>query len=226
MTRIIGTLSLALAVAAQAADFAEGFDGNSNVGGWTFAAPFESIAPAGGNPGPFLRGQIDAQAPYAHSTTATTLFTGDYRARGVTSVGADLITIAATFATPGRQLAVLLVTDSGTADPADDWAAYRFGADIPAAGQGWQSYDFAVPALDDSWPADWLALDLGPAAPDPDWGALMADVSSLGFFYGDPAQAASYIFQSWDVGLDNARITSGPVATQTRSWGGLKGLFK
>ncbi len=39
------------------------------------------------------------------------------------------------------------------------------------------------------------------------WAEVVADVDILGFNYGDPTLI--YIFDSWDVGLDNVTITKG-----------------
>ena len=52
----------------------------------------------------------------------------------------------------------------------------------------------------------------------------MVDVSTVGFFYGDPTYF--FIFQMWQLGLDNPRITWGGVATEAETWGDVKSLFR
>jgi hypothetical protein len=58
-----------------------------------------------------------------------------------------------------------------------------------------------------------------------DWNELVIDVARIGFFYGDPTNF--FIFQMWDVGLDNVRISYEPaIAVERTSWGAVKRLFR
>jgi len=229
--RIMGiatALLLVAAVPALAETFTETFDGGSNTGGWTYYAPVESIEDAGGNPGAYLHADgLDTYAPYPRTPLGVeSIFVGDYRAQGVTSVGVDLATFYVDFSAGERDCTVMLYSDNGTpGDTADDWAAFKLGPFIPEPGQGWMSYDFEIPSQATEWPADWGSLQFGPDAPDPDWNALITDVSSLGFHYGNPE--FFYIFQMWELGLDNPRITyEGGVATEAMDWGSVKSLFR
>jgi hypothetical protein len=210
-------LSLALALlgsSAGAATFVETFDGGGNTGGWTFGAS-EVIAAAGGNPGAFLHVTgLDTFAPQPR-TSAPSLFTGDFRANGVTQFGVDLVTLAVDFSAEGRPLTLMLVSDNGTpADPDDDWAAYLIGpTNVPLPGQGWRSYLFDVPSQETSLPAGWLTLALGPnAPPTPDWNLVITDVTQVCFFYGDPQMF--FIFQMWELGLDNPTIVGDTVPVE------------
>jgi hypothetical protein len=67
-------------------------------------------------------------------------------------------------------------------------------------------------------------VQFGSASPEPDWDALMGNVSTVSYFYGDPT--SFFIFQMWQLGLDNPRITWGTVATESATWGGVKSLFR
>lgn len=227
MKSLISSLCLAAAFAAPAfADqFVETFAGGSNVGGWTYYAPFETIEDSGGNPGAYLRAEgLDTYAPQPR-TAGDSLFTGDYRALNVQSLGIDLATFYVDFSAAGRPCALLLHSDNGTpGDVDDDWAAYTLGADVPEPGDGWRSYDFVVPSQEITWPDGWSSVQFGPNSPTPNWSALMADVATVGFFYGDPTYF--FIFQMWQLGLDNPRVTWGGVATQAETWGGVKSLFR
>jgi hypothetical protein len=212
---LVVVLSLCPAVLAQST-FVETFDGGSNEGGWTYGTVGEFIASSGGNPGSYLHAPlVDTFAPQPRTTFgAPSLFTGDYRARGVTSVGIDLITFAVDFSAGGRPLSVLLVSDNDTpSDFSDDWAAFHIGPDnIPLVGQGWLSYDFVIPSQAPSIPPGWDFLQYGPnSPPSPDWNEVITDVTQLRFFYGDPTMV--FIFQQWTLGLDNPRITS-----QVNTW--------
>jgi hypothetical protein len=200
-------LVLAATPAAASGEFVETFD-SGDEGGWTFGTP-GSIPPAGGNPGPYLdSGVLDTFAPRLRTTVSGSLFTGDYRAQGVTSVGVDLNTFSAQ-TTGGRPLALMLIKDPGTpGDPFDDTAAYFLGPNIPDVGDGWLSFDYLVPSEDTELPAGWLLLNLGDsgAPANHTWDEVIQDVDVLQFHYGDPTFV--FIFQQWTLGADNVRITS------------------
>jgi len=219
-------LMLALTAPAAAETFTETFTGGSNVGLWSYF-PQEQIETEGGNPGAYLHTWgLDTYAPWPTTTAPESIFTGDYRSMGVTSIGVDLITIAVDFSAEGRNCTLTLRWDNGTPDDyADDWVAFKLGEFIPVPGEGWRSFDFDVPSQSDVWPAGWDSFTLGPDAPEPDWVALMGDVAEVGFHHGDPL--LFYIFQQWELGLDNPRITyEGGVAVEAASLSAVKELFR
>jgi hypothetical protein len=209
--RLFSSLALVLVVGAPAiADtFTETFDDGSNVGGWLYGGPGETIEPTGGNPGWFLHSPaLDTFAPQPRTSGADSVFTGDFQARNVSVIGIDLITIDVDFSAAGRPLTLMLVSEAGTpGNPNDDWAAYFMGAqNIPVPGEGWLSYSFDVPSQSPTLPPGWQTIDLGPNPPPPDWNALITNVDQVRFFYGDPTFV--FIFQMWDVGLDNVTVTA------------------
>jgi hypothetical protein len=231
MTRCFLAAALIAGGAVRADAFVESFDGGSNVGGWTYFSPGETIETAGGNPGAYLHAfGLDTFAPLPRTTASGSVFTGDFRDAGVSSVGVDLITTHVDFSAEGRPLALMLFSDNDTPGaPGDDWAAYRLGPDIPVPGQGWLSYDFPVESSSTVLPPGWATIALGPSSPpDPDWNDVITDVSRLGFHYGDPT--FFFIFQMWDIGLDNARITAGAVTvqegTESSLWGSIKAGYR
>lgn len=204
-------LMLAIAASPAAADtFTETFDGGSNAGGWTFGTGNEVVEATGGNPGAWLHDLfVDTFAPQPRTTQAS-VFTGDLRHRGVTRLGVDLLTLSVDFSAEGRPLTLMLISDQGTpANPDDDWAAYLMGpANVPLPGQGWVSYAFEVPTAERALPAGWGTLELGPSSPpSPDWNLLVEDVAQVVFFYGDPTMF--FIFQGWNLGLDNPTVELG-----------------
>lgn len=225
MKTLILSLCLGLAGAAVAEEFIETFDGGSNIGGWTYFAPVESIEESGGNPGAYLRADgLDTFAPQPR-TVGESVFTGDFRARNVQSLGIDLATFYVDFSAAERPCSLLLHSDNGTPDNFDDdWAAYRLGPDVSEPGEGWQSFDFAVPSQETAWPDGWSSVQFGGSSPEPDWDALMGNVTTVSYFYGDPTYF--FIFQMWQLGLDNPRITWGGVATEAATWGDVKSLFR
>jgi hypothetical protein len=217
--------ALLAATGAQAETFTETFDGGSNTGGWTFFAPNEVIETTGGNPGAYLHGwTLDTFAPQPR-TTEPSVFTGDLRALGVTSIGVDVIVHDVDFTAEGRPLALMLYTDNDTPrNYDDDRAAKVLGPEIPNEGEGWASFDFDVPSQETSLPAGWGTVPFGPDA-NPDWNAVITEVDQVGFFFGDPT--GFFIFQNWDVGLDNPRITyAAPTPARDASWGRVKTLYR
>ena len=204
-------LVAALAAApAVAADFTETFDGGSNVGGWTFGTGNEVIEGSGGNPGAYLHDTfVDTFAPQPR-TSQPSIFTGDLRQLGVTSIGIDLITHSVDFSAEGRPLTLMLVSDEGTpANFDDDWAAYIMGpSNVPLPGEGWISYSFDVPSQETALPAGWATIAFGASSPpEPDSNQLITDVAEVRFFYGDPTMF--FIYQVWNLGLDNPTISYG-----------------
>lgn len=219
-------LTVLLAATAPAETFTETFDGGSNVGGWSYF-PQEQIEPEGGNPGAYLHAWgLDTFAPWPSTTDPTSVFCGDYRSAGVTTIGVDLITIAVDFSAEGRNCTLMLRDDNDTPeDISDDWVAFTLGEFIPEPGEGWRSFTFEVPSQSDTWPDGWDSMTLGGNAPEPDWAALMADVDEVGFHHGDPLMF--YIFQMWELGLDNPTITfEGSVAVEGQSLTQVKALFQ
>ncbi|MHC4908848.1 MAG: hypothetical protein ACYTF9_03910, partial [Planctomycetota bacterium] len=133
----------------------------------------------------------------------------------VTSVGVDLITLDTTFGIGTRPLTVMLTSDNGTPfDFDDDRVVYYVGdKDIPDPGvpgltpPGWADYDFTIPSDSPTLPDEWLAFGLPGETPDEIWNAVIEDVDILEFYYGEPG--VIFLVLSWDVGMDNARITTG-----------------
>jgi len=89
------------------------------------------------------------------------LFTGDYRKKGVVSLGVDLATLGPpSVSTGSRPLTLILRHDPGTPlDPSDDLVVYRLGArNIPQANGRWRSFDFHVFSASATLPAGWQVL--------------------------------------------------------------------
>lgn len=194
----------ALVAPASADVVVDTFESGSSAGGWTFGLP--PMYPfSGGNPGRYLQVlNLDTYAPQPR-TTGASVFTGDFRSKRVASIGVDLITIDVDFSAAGRPCTLMLLNDNGTPSNAnDDWAVYFMGPDVPLKGQGWKSYDFDVPYAATSLPPGWKTIKFGPSSPTPSWNTAITDVDRVVFFYGDPE--FFFIFQQWDLGLDNARI--------------------
>jgi hypothetical protein len=197
----------------------ETFD-SGNEGGWTFGTGGEQVLPDGGNPGAHLRDATLVTFTPRASTSfgVASAFTGDYAARGVTEVGIDLAVADASGNYGGRTLTLILLNDNGTPqDLGDDWGAYTVTA-LPLPPPGvigatadilqWRSYTIGVPSGARSLPPGWKWISRSTVRPHGAWGRLMRDVSHVGFEFGDPEQL--YPLFSWDVALDNPRITTTP----------------
>ena len=141
------------------------------------------------------------------------MFTGNYRAQGVSSVGIDLVLYSVDFSAGDRPLAVLLLSDGGTPDDfSDDCTVYQVGKKRgPSPNGQWRGYRFSVPSDSATLPRGWNVLNCVDTDGDAAWNRVIQNVSELRFFVGDPT--LFYIFQVWDFGMDNPTIiwgTSGP----------------
>lgn len=211
----IGALVIAPAGAAFADTFTETFTNGINTAGWNYGAN-DRIEPNGGNPGAYLHtSELDTFAPQLWTEPGRpSSFTGDYRARQVTSIGIDLITFHVDFSAGDRPLTLILVNDNNTpADFDDDYGFYVMGPNIPLVGEGWLSYEFDVPSQAAQPPSAWRPIQFGFNSPTPDWNTLIRNVSRVQFFYGDPEMF--FIFQMWELGADNISITSAPQSDAT-----------
>ncbi len=186
----------------------EEFTGGSNQGGWTWGAGDQIVA-TGGNPGAYLRTTVlDTFAPQPRTSAGTSsVFTGGYRARGVTSVGIDLVTMSTQFPF-AREVTLMLENDAGTpGNTSDDFVVYRITPGfVPQPGAGWASFDVNVPSQSTVLPAGWQVLQ-GAGTADAVWNSVLTNVSRVRWFYGDPT--FFFIFDIWQVGMDNPRITEG-----------------
>lgn len=202
MQKLLFAASLCALLATSASaqtTFVETFD-SGNEGNWWYGIPTPPIEMTGGNPGAYLREPLlDTFAPSARTQDLVSEFTGNYVSRDVTSIGIDLITLDAMTA-GGRPCALMLVSG--------DEAAFTLGPNIPLVGEGWISYDFDIPAPGADLPPGWASIDLTTGlAGVQTWETFLSNVERVQFFYGNPEYF--FIFQQWDIGLDNPRITSG-----------------
>lgn len=194
---LILTSFLASASLAGSDTVVDTFDTGANAGGWTYGPP-PIYQAAGGNPTWFLRASVDTFAPMLRTTTQGSEFTGDYRGSKVTSLGVDLRTISTQFP---AQRECTLVLWSGSC------AVYRLGTDfVPQPSQGWKPFDIAIPSQQTTLPAGWFIHPNSTCqAPNATWNQVIQNVTSVEYFYGDPT--FFFIFDIWNVGADNARIT-------------------
>ncbi len=203
--RLLAALVLLSAPAAAQLPFNEGFDGGSNTGGWTLGPP-PSFPSSGGNPSFFHSTLVDTFAPQPQTSGAPSVFTGDWRAKGVRSIGIDLRTLSIQFPFD-RELTLMLTDDGGTPSTADDWIIYFLGTErVPQVAEGWKKFDFAVDASKTAMPAGWTVLEPFGGDPNTAWNEVMTNVSEVRYFYGDPT--FFFIFDQWGLGLDNARISN------------------
>ena len=219
---MIAALFVALLVSSSAQGpkltFVEGFETGSNTGNWSFfgdpTTGLEVIDPSGGNPGSFwhsLCGEglacLDTFAPQLRTQVGVeSIFTGDYRGKGVTTMGVDLAVLGPPgVTTGGRPLTLILRHDADTPDdPFDDVVVYRLGKrNIPSDDGNWRQYRFQVPSSKTTLPNGWLVLQ-GSGDDDADWNQVIQDVSQAEYFFGDPT--FFFIFQQWELGVDNLRI--------------------
>jgi hypothetical protein len=199
----------------------EDFESLTNPYGWSWGTGNETIFAVNGNPDAFL---ADLSLFSAHPILFTapgvpTPFTGDYRSRGVTNVGVDLITLDTDFGIGFRPLTLLLTNDRGTPGDYDDdlWAWFVGAKEIPQPGvpevgggtpAGWATFDFEIPSASTTVPAGWEIFEMPGMTPDEVWNGVITDVDTVEFWYGVPGTI--FPFLSWDVGADNVRIAASP----------------
>jgi hypothetical protein len=203
----LAAAALASATASAQLPFVEPFTGGSNSGSWTLGPP-STFPSTGGNPTWVLQSTVDTFAPQPRSQDANSPFGGDWRAKGVRSVGIDLRTLAVQFPFD-RELTLMLGNDNGTpADPLDDCIVYFLGTRrVPQVAEGWKSFDFFVDSASTSMPPGWALSGQSGSCTDANaaWNTVITDVSYVQYFYGNPE--FFFIFDMWTVGLDNARIS-------------------
>jgi hypothetical protein len=218
---VASLLAAAIATAASAtghtATYVEGFE-DGNPSDWRFL-PMDAttyIAQTGGNPGPYLtHTQTQWPWPTIRTRAATSIFTGDYRALGVSSLGLDMIvTLAQAQPHPDFTVTLMLVHDNGTpGNTSDDTRVYyNSGESIPWPGLGWKSYDFDIPSQADppfgQLPPGWQFYDdpFGPTYDNHTWREVMENVSEVWYVgINDPAGIGFLL--NWISGVDNMRMT-------------------
>lgn len=169
--------------------FTETFSDGGNEGGWTIGGN-EFIDNQKGKNKDFLHApQLDTFYPIA-LTQGASEFTGDFAARGVTAIGAELATIHYrtqdyTFHSPTIVLINAMETPE---DPSDDCIVFfQTGRDMPVPDPGrinWVQYTFPIPASSetlpqpnngDPCPGSFCEVCILPGDPDPTgkpcWGA-------------------------------------------------------
>lgn len=196
-------LALALCTApALAGTHVETFSTPANPDGWTWGNGFDSIQPAGGNPGGYLANpNTDTFAPQLRCAPGAPNSTGNYRALGVTDLYVDLRVFSTQFPY-ARELSVILTDDNGTpGDPSDDASVYRMtGQQVPQVAEGWKSFLISVPSAHAHLPAGWQVLN-GAGTADAVWNQVITNVREVRYFFGDPT--FFFIFDLWSVGADN-----------------------
>lgn len=224
--RALAAVSLAagLAGSAPAAEvrttWTETFETGTNEGGWTWGTGYEFFVDINGNPGRYLRdSELVTFTPRASTSFGVpSVFTGDYHARNVASLGIDMAIAYVDGNVSTRKVTLILLNDNGTPDDLlDDWGAFTVtNLAVPPTGVAgltgendillWTRYDIAVPSQSATLPAGWSWISRNQLRRKGSWARLMRDVDHVGFILGDPALL--YPLFNWDVALDNPRITT------------------
>jgi len=198
----------------------ETFETGTNQGNWTWGTGSETFVIADDSHGRYLREDyLVTFTPRASTDFGTpSIFTGDYRARNVASVGIDMAIPSVSGTVTGRTVTLILLNDNGTPDDLeDDWGAFTVTSlPIPPTGVAgvsgpseilqWRSYDIAVPSQSASLPDGWSWISRNYLRRNGSWTRLMRDVDHVGFIMGNPAVV--YPLLAWDVALDNPRVTT------------------
>lgn len=185
----------------------ETFNGTLDQATWRMGS-MDTILGIGGDPGNYLRNpSLDAAEPSIVALPTATAFLGDYRAKGVTSVGVD-IEVLGVFYSQGRPVSLDLYSDMGTPDDTSDDCdvVYVGGKNVPPTGTGWKSFDFMVKSDSTKLPPGWQTWGVcGNLPADDAWNLAITNVDRVSFLFGEPGYF--YFFQVWDLGVDNPRIS-------------------
>ena len=214
------------------ADFAETYDGGSDVGQWvaSFNVP-RQIQPVGGSPlgggiplGAFLeQGGFPSAVP-TWGTASTryqpgfndtykqdSVFVGNWTAAGVTTFSVDLNVIqAGSWPSPGRPLTLQLMQMDGSGFSVDYVATWTTAL-MATPPVGWNHYSFTINAAGGVVPAGWIFTHGdGTPATDAEWGTFLSqvDLTSIGYY------APGYFYPStgtWTLGMDNPAIQTAAV---------------
>lgn len=180
-----------------------------------------TIEPGGGDPGGYLYGEVSSPIP-TWSTASTRYepgvddadkrdseFVGDYAARAINHVSADLEVIQAGSWTPGRTVTLILRQWDADADSIALEATYSLPS-MPEMPQGWQHYDFEVDGGSSKIPPGWV-LTRGDGTPgtNADWATLMHRVDLVAFGLWQPGYEypALGLFK---LGIDNIHVGTLP----------------
>lgn len=200
--------------------FTETYDcGTRDIGSWALSANDlrpRVIEAQGGNPGGYLYSEVASPVPTWSTASSRVLqdrgggagdsvFVGNYRARGVRRISADLCVYQAGSWSSSRTVTLLMTRWDVVNDTVALEATYSL-PDIPELPEGWQRYRFDVDARSSTIPAGWsLQRGDGTPASDAEWAILMEQVDVLGFGYWKPG----YMYPAlglWELGIDNIHI--------------------
>jgi hypothetical protein len=179
-----------------------------NEGEWTFGNDFEEVRTEGGNPDEYLNNYyLDTIGPHARTSWGVeSVFVGNYREEGVVGLSADLLLNHVDFTALQRPVTLILHYTNGTPDDfSDDLRVYNKGRMFNTA--VWTTYSYEVPSYSEELPNGWDVWWGSDLTEDEIWNIVIENVDRVGFFVGDPEYF--YIFQMWDVGLDNPTIFFG-----------------
>jgi hypothetical protein len=199
---------------------AETFETGGNEGAWSWGVGNDFIVESNGNPGRYLReSYLVTFTPRAGTGFGVpSVFTGNYQARHVASLGIDMAIASVSGGVPDRTVSLVILNDNGTpADLYDDWGAFTVtNLPIPRTGVigltgstdilQWSSYEIPVPSQSSTLPEGWTWISRNQIRRNGSWARLMRDVDHVGFNFGDPE--LRYPLLVWDVALDNPRITT------------------
>jgi hypothetical protein len=205
----VATLAVTLAAATTMTTTTETFDGTLDQATWRIGTN-DAILGSGGDPGSYLRNpSYDAAEPQIVALPSATAFVGDYRARGVISLGIDVDIFSIGINADGRPVSLDLYSDMGTPDDTSDDcdAVYVGPKHVPRPGTGWKGFDFRVKSANTTLPPGWeLSGVCGNVSADEAWNRVITNVDRVSFLFGEPG--FFYFFQVWDLGIDNPRITT------------------
>ena len=208
-------LALACAGAADAAVLIDDFE-SGHPHGWTFGVTHpDTILPDGGTPGRYLYNDYVASfAPRATAKPAVgTALYAALRSGAITRISIDAITYWTSVRRSGAFALVLRAT-RGTLQPDDDDFAFTLSSrPVPAVGEGWVNYSFAVPSTSgEATPAGWVGghfADMGRWRRGMDWRQLMRSVDQIEFWWIDPRLYG--LVHDSQIGIDSVRVELGGI---------------
>src|ERR1044071_2955145 len=138
--RCLFSLLFAFILAGARAGYIETFEDGINVGDSRLTTSTDPVIEAdGGNPGAYLRQQVDTTTPTWGTSTASNPFVGNYTKLGVEAISFDL-QIFAGIGSPPRNATLVLFSSVGSHNPLESVTAYNLGPDVSDLPTGWHTY--------------------------------------------------------------------------------------
>ncbi len=198
-------------------------DFNGTINGFPISAITGTVG-GGGNPGNAIGFNAVSEqiGPWFFNSPASSNFSGDLRAKGVTGIACDMNFTTVASLPFGSVFVAMIADDNGTPEVLDDLFCWYYDFSYAYNGFGpgqlpsgtWNHCTWNLDTSSTTLPAGWTINNIaGNFAGDPDtaWNALVTDVDYVAFANGAPW--GGFNLDTVDIMFDNITLEGGTVAT-------------